>query len=152
MAEQTQGHELGWDDEITKDDSFVQLEPGDYPFTIDHYDRARHEGSEKIPPCNKAIVYFNIPAPTGETVQIREQFIMWSTLEWKLSELFRSVGLKKHGEPLKPDWNKLPGLTGRCKVSLDVDTKDPSKKYNHIVKFYDPEDAQNGSGYTAGKF
>ena len=38
MAEM--GRELNWDDEITKDSSFVELPPGDYDFTVDHYERS----------------------------------------------------------------------------------------------------------------
>ena len=53
--------ELGWEDEIVKDSSFVELPEGDYDFTIENYERSRFDGSEKIPPCNMAIVYFNIP-------------------------------------------------------------------------------------------
>ena len=45
--------ELNWDDEIEKDNSFITLPEGDYDFVIDHFERARHPGSEKIPPATK---------------------------------------------------------------------------------------------------
>ena len=49
--------ELGWDDEIQRDDSPFQVLPeGDYRFTVKKLERARHSGSEKIPACNKAIL------------------------------------------------------------------------------------------------
>lgn len=140
--------EFDWNDTIKNDNNFVKLEPGDYDFVIDHYDRARSQGSDKLPPCNMAIVYFNVKAPDGTSVSIRENFILHSKLEWKLSELFCSVGLKQKGEELKMKWDALPGMTGRCQVSLDPDTNDPSKKYNHIKKLYPKE----GKKYQTGTF
>lgn len=125
-----------WEDEIEKDSSFVELPEGDYDFVIDHYERARHAGSEKIPPCNKALVFFKVTAPDGREATIQENYMLYSSLEWKLSELFCGVGLKKKGEKLKMNWAALPGLKGRAQISLDADPKDPSIKYNHIKKIY----------------
>ena len=93
MAEE--GRELGWDDTITKDSSeFDPIPEGDYDFTIERYDRARSQGKGKLPPCNMAIVYFRIMDRDREVV-IRENFILHTSLEWKLSELFRWIGAKK---------------------------------------------------------
>lgn len=142
--------ELNWDDEITKDTNFIELPEGDYDFTIDHYERSRSRGSDKLPPSNMAIVFFNVRTPDGEEVQIRENYILHTKLEWKLSELFCGVGLKKKGEPLHMNWNALPGLTGRAKITLDSDRNDPSKKYNHIGKLYPKEDTNKK--FKAGDF
>ena len=91
---------LDWGDEIEKESSFVELPAGDYEFTIDHYERARFNGSDKLPPCNMATVYFNIRTFDGQEVQIRENFILHKKMEWKLSELFRGVGLKGENEKI----------------------------------------------------
>ena len=147
-----EGHALDWNDAIQKDNQYILLPEGDYPFTIDHYERARHDGSEKIPPCPKSVVYFNIQGDNGEMTQIRESYILWSSLEWKLSELFRSVGLKKKGEPLNMQWDKLPGLSGRCKIKIDADRKDPEKKYNHIDRLYPADGADSAAKWAPGKF
>lgn len=144
----TEGRELDWDDSIQNDSQFVELPEGDYDFVIDHYERGRSKGSEKIPASNMAIVFFNVSGQNGETTTIKENFILHSKLEWKLSELFCSVGLKKKGEELRMNWNALPGLKGRCQVTLDPDKNDPSKKYNHIKKLYPYEP----KGYTPGSF
>lgn len=149
MAE-NMDREFNWDDEITNDSNFVELPAGDYDFVIDHFERGRSKGSDKLPPCNMATVYFNVKGPDGQVAQIRENYILHSRLEWKLSELFRGVGLKKEGETLRMNWNALPGLTGRAKVTLDADRNDPSKKYNHINKLY-PKDDTNKK-YQAGNF
>ena len=59
--------ELGWDDVIEKESDFTLLPAGDYDFTITGFERARNEGSEKLPPCNKAVVSIHIDAPEGST-------------------------------------------------------------------------------------
>ena len=128
-----------WNDEIEMGSSFVELPEGDYDFMIDHYERARFNGSDKTPACNMATVYFNIRTFDNQAVQIRENFILHPNMKWKLSELFISVGLAKENERSHMPWDRLAGLTGRCQVSLDADRNDPSKKYNHIKKLYPKE-------------
>lgn len=140
--------EFDWDDEIQNDSSFVELPEGDYDFVIDHYERARHPGSEKIPPCNKALVFFKVTAPDGREATIQEGYILYSTLEWKLSELFCGVGLKKKGEKLKMNWAALPGLKGRAHITLEPGTKNTDQKFNRIKKIYPFEEKK----FEAGKF
>lgn len=124
--------EYGWDDEIQNEDAFTLLDAGDYEFEIVKYERARHEGSDKIPPCNKAVVTFRV----GETT-LTENFLLCSTLEWKLSQLFLSVGLKRHGEPLRMNWQALSGKRGVCKVIVHKYTKDGAQReINRIDKLY----------------
>ena len=54
--------EFNWDDTIEKDSTdFVLLQEGDYDFEVESYERARHGGSEKLPPCNKAVLKLRIP-------------------------------------------------------------------------------------------
>ncbi len=133
------GRELSWDDTITDDGKeFEPVPEGDYEFTIEKWDRGRSKGEGKLPPCNMATVFFNIKDRDRE-VTIRENFLLHSKMEWKLSELFRSVGLKKEGEPLRMNWTALPGLTGRAKVGLKPGLKDPSKQFNFIDKLYPKE-------------
>lgn len=144
----TEDRELGWEDTISKDSSeFEPIPEGDYDFTIEKYERARSQGKGKLPPCNMAIVYFRI-ADRGREVVIRENFILHTSLEWKLSELFRGIGAKKEGEEVRMNWSLLPGATGRAQVSLDPDRNDPSKKYNHIKKIY-PKEIKK---FETGKF
>ena len=124
--------EYSWDDEIRSEDAFTLLDAGDYEFEIVKYERARHEGSEKIPPCNKAVVTFKV----GDTI-LTENFLLCSTLEWKLSQLFLSVGLKRHGEPLRMNWAALPGRRGVCKVIVHKYMKEGSEReINRIDKLY----------------
>lgn len=147
MAEM-EGRELNWDDAISKDSGdFEPIPEGDYDFVIEKYERARSQGGGKLPPCNMAIVYFRVTDRDREVV-IRENYILHTSLEWKLSELFRGIGAKKEGEEVRMNWNLLTGASGRAQVSLDPDRKDPAKKYNHIKKIY-PKDIKK---FEAGNF
>lgn len=142
------GRELGWDDMITKEGGdFEPVPEGDYEFVIDRYERSRSKGEGKLPPCNMAVVYFVIRDRDRE-ITIRENFLLHSSLEWKLSELFRSVGMKKEGEPLRMNWADLPGKKGKAKVGLKPGIKDPNKKFNYIDKLY-PYEAPK---FQAGRF
>lgn len=146
-----EGRPLEWDDEITKSSQeFVLLEEGDYPFTIDHYERSRSQGTGKLPACNMAIVFFNVFRADGSCVQLRDRFLLHTALEWKLSSLFESVGLKQKGEPLSMVWNQLPGLSGRCHVKQTPGQKDPSRLYNEIDRLYAKEGPART--FTPGKF
>ena len=59
--------ELGWDDTIEKESAgFIILPEGDYEFKVLEFQRARHEGSEKLPPCNKAVITLVVETPEGE--------------------------------------------------------------------------------------
>ena len=67
-----------------------------------------------------------------------------------MSAFFSSLGLKKKGEPLRMNWNAVPGSTGRAHITLDPDRNDPEKKYNHVKRFY-PKDG-GAQTWKAGNF
>lgn len=138
--------ELSWDDEISQESSYVLLPEGDYNFTVTSYERARHAGSEKLPPCNKAVVNIKIVSPEGQETIIRHNLFLHTSTEGMLSSFFSSIGLKKKGEPLRMNWNMVPGSRGRCKVT----TKEYNgNNYNQISKFYAAEESK---GFTPGSF
>ncbi len=130
--------ELGWDDEISAEEmEFPLLEEGDYKFTVSKFERARFEGSAKMPPCNMAKVTFTVWGKE-DSVDITENFFLNSKMEWKLSQLFLSLGLKKHGEPLKMKWQEVTGARGKCHVYINeyVNKNGDQRKSNRIKKFY----------------
>jgi len=142
--------ELSWDDEISKEDSFVLLPEGDYNFTVESYERARHNGSEKIPPCNKAIVKIRVCSSEGD-VTLQHTLLLHTKMEWKLSEFFLAIGQKKPGEPLRMNWNQVPGSTGRLSLYIDTYKKDGKEYQNNKIKqFYQKE--SGGSRFQAGRF
>ena len=127
-----------WNDEIENDSSdFILLPDGDYDFEVLNFDRARHNGSEKLPPCNKAIVYIKIEVPEGETT-LKHNLFLHSKTEGILCAFFTCIGLRKHGEKLKMNWNKVPGSRGRCRVGQRQWSNDDGKTItmNEIKKIY----------------
>lgn len=155
-----------WDSEINNESSdFVLLPEGDYDFTVEKFERGTFDGSDKLPACKKAIVTFTIWG-AEDKISVTENFPLCSKLEWKLSSLFLSVGMKKHGEPLRMNWTGLVGQKGRCHVFTEP-SKNSDKLFNKIKKFYAyDEDVQtikpasqpvqynttSSSGWQAGKF
>ncbi len=128
-----------WDDEIEKESEFTLLEPGDYPFTITGIERGQYDGGEKIPACKKATVSFKVEDKDGNTAVLTDIFFLCSKTEWKLSQLFKSVGLKETGKKAKMDWNALPGLTGRCKV-VKKKNYNNDNEHNEIASLYAKEE------------
>lgn len=146
----TEMRELGWDDEISREGGeFLLLPEGDYNFVVESYERARHPGSDKLPACNKAILHLRVTAPEGE-INLEHNLFLHQRTEGFLSEFFTSIGLKKPGEPLRMNWNQVPGCTGRLKLGVHTwRTKDgEERKSNQVKKFY-PKAASN---FTPGKF
>lgn len=133
-----QGHELGWDDEIQQESSWILLPDGDYRFTIEKFDRARHNGSDKIPPCPKAIVSFRVFDTNGNSVLLSENLFLHTSMEWKLSEFFASIGMKQKGEKARMNWSEVYNKTGICHVKIrNYKKKDGSDgQANQIDKLY----------------
>ena len=135
--------ELAWDDEIEKDSDFVLIPEGDYNFTVAGFERGRHDGSEKLPPCPKAIVKLRVELPDGTTQELNHNLFLHSKCEGLLSAFFVGIGQKKHGEKLRMNWNNIIGARGRCKIAVRHWKSDKGEgDSNEIKKFYEPEVAQ----------
>lgn len=114
-------HELGWEDEIVTDaKEFVQLTPGDYQFTVTNLERGRHTPKSqkpgKLPACNKATLTLQIETAEG-IAQLTHNLFLHTSTEGMLSAFFGSIGQKKHGEPLRMNWNSVVGAKGVCRVN-----------------------------------
>lgn len=136
--------ELNWDDEIQKDSDYVILPEGDYDFVVESVERGRHPGSDKLPPCNKAIVKLRIDSEYGTAI-INHNLFLHTNTEGMLSAFFTAIGQKKKGEKLRMNWGSVPGSTGKVKISPK---KYNGNDYNDIKKFYPKEEKQ----YKAGAF
>lgn len=150
MSTENTGRELGWDDTIEKDASeFITLPEGDYDFMVESFDRARHNGSDKLPACNKAILKIRIDDPAG-TVIITHNLFLHTITEGMLSAFFASIGQKKKGEQLRMNWAMVPGSRGRLKLGIHKYQKDGEERtINEIKRFYPKE---NSPAFTPGKF
>lgn len=137
-----QGNALGWDDEFeAQESSFVLLPEGDYRFEIAKIEKARHNGSDKVPPCNKAIATFRIFAPQGEII-ITENYLLID-LDWarrKMTEFFSAIGFaEKGGQRVRMHWgNDLIGRRGVCHIApRKYKTNDGDERQtNDLKKLY----------------
>lgn len=155
MSEYIEEHELSWDSAIEKDaPEFILLPEGDYDFTVTKFERGRHNGSAKLPPCNKAVIYLSIETPEGNAV-IQHQLFLHTKTEGMLSAFFTAIGQKKKGEKITMNWNAVVGAKGRCKVYIDswAGNNGEERKSNKIRKFYEPEEVKpSAGGFTPGRF
>ena len=131
---------MDWDSAIEDDGQggFVLLPEGDYEFTVTGMERARHNGSAKIPACNKAILTLSVETASG-VAQVKTSLLLYKTVEWKLSSFFRCIGQKKHGERLVMDWNAVLGSTGMAHFIQRTFTGNDGtlKKANDVQYFID---------------
>ncbi|WP_313188082.1 hypothetical protein [Lacrimispora sp.] len=142
--------ELGWDDEVEKGEGggdFVLLPPGDYDFTVESFERARHPGGERSPECNKAVLKLRIDSPEGTTL-ITEGLLLYDKMEWKIAQFFLCIGEKEVNGKVKMNWPAVPGARGKATIEVTTDRNDASKKFNH-VKRYLPNEPKK---FEAGKF
>lgn len=137
------GRALDWDDTITVDDAFTLIPKGEYNYNVLNWERASYAGGTKIPACKKAIINLQILDDSGNEIgTVSENLFLHSKQEWKLSEFFRSIGQKKHGEQLVMNWNEVPGSHGRCEITVRKFTKnDGTEGESNNVKFLDPKPA-----------
>lgn len=134
------GHEFNWDDTILHDSEFVLLPEGDYDFTVKSFERGRHAGSDKLPPCNKAVLEIEITDGRNKST-VRHNLFLHSACEGMLCEFFTAIGQRRRGEPLRMNWNAVVGSRGRCKVIVDTfksRNTGEQMKSNKIRRFYEP--------------
>lgn len=144
-----------WEDVIENDGAeFVVLPEGTYPFTVKSFERAEYPGGDKIPPCKKAVLTLEIDGGALGTTEVTENLYLHSKAEWKLCQFFTAIGLRKHGEQLKMNWNAVPGTRGLCEIQVnEYKNKDGEKrKNNRVTKFCEPKPAPAAGGFTPGAF
>lgn len=136
--------ELDWDDAIEHDSpDFILLEEGEYDFVVDHYERDRHPGSEKLPPCKKAVIYLNIDTPQG-TATVRHNLFLHTRTEGMVCAFFTAIGQRQHGQRITMNWNAVPGARGRARIGIrDYN----GKKYNEVKRFLEPAAQPAAPGY-----
>lgn len=135
--------ELGWDDEIQKDNGeFIVLPAGDYNFTVTKFERGRFAGSEKMPACNQAKLELTVHSPEHGDVVIFHNLFLHTKTEGLLSSFFAGIGQKKKGQPLRMNWQTVIGSKGRLKLEINkFRGRDGDDRTNNQVKsFYSYEE------------
>lgn len=145
----TAGREFGWEDTIEKDSEFQLLPEGDCDFEVASFERGRHPGSDRLPPCNKAVLMIKVECPEGETT-IKHNLFLHSSVEGMLCAFFASIGQRKKGERITMNWNAVTGSRGRCKIGVRKWTGDDGveRSSNEIKKFYE----KSAAAFTPGEF
>lgn len=140
-APSTDARELGWDDEIVESSGFELLPEGEYDFEVINLERARHNGSTKLPPCPKAIVTLRVNIPDGLPVQVTNNFFLYSSCQGLNFDFFASIGLAQRGEPFRMRWDEIIGRTGRAKIMPRSYTGTDGKDYlsNSVKRFLPPQ-------------
>lgn len=145
--------ELGWDDQIENDGSdFEVLPEGDYNFEVVGFERGRHAGSDKLPPCHKAVISLRVKGSAGQTT-IKHNLFLHTKTEGLLCAFFVGIGQRKHGERITMNWGQVVGSRGRCKVGIHKWKNDKGEEFssNDIKKFYEPDNSQPAK-FEQGKF
>lgn len=130
-----------WDDEIEDngegDNTFVLLAPGIYGAVCHEVKRGYSQQSQ----CPQAEVVWKVVSARGRTTLI-DYINLSESVKWKILQLFRSVGFRKHGEPCKLQFNKLTGVTGWLKVDHRkyFDKNGAEKTANQISGYIPPEE------------
>lgn len=142
--------ELGWEDEISKDGNDFELLPeGDYDFVVESFERGRHNGSDKLPACNMAILKLRVKSDNGKETVITHRLFLHSRTEGMLSAFFTAIGQKEKGKPVTMNWSAVYGATGRLKLGVHEYQKDGETRKNNDVKRFYPKEARK---YEAGNF
>ncbi len=152
MNNEEMGREIGWDDSIENEgQDFEPLPEGEYEFTVVSMERGRFPGSEKMSACHSASLDLLLKGADGKERHVFDTLYLNSKAEWRLSQFFLGIGQKKKGETLKPNWNTVPGSTGRVKVYIDeyTDKKSGKPRRNNKVSEYLPYEPKK---FEAGKF
>ncbi len=156
--QKNEGYEIDWDSAIENDSTFSLIPEGDYTFTVVKFERARHEGSAKLPSCHKAVLGLNVVGTDGAHGYITHNLFLHSSTEGLICAFFTAIGQRKHGEKLVPRWHELVGSTGACQVGLRTYTKrdGSTAQSNEIKRFYDKPLSQatpvSTPSYTQGAF
>jgi hypothetical protein len=154
MANNDIGREFGWNDTIQNDSEFEPVPEGDYDFEVVGFERGRHPGSDKLPPCNKAVLDIRVTNAAGDSGTVRHNLFLHSRCEGMLCAFFVGIGQRQKGEALVMDWNKVIGARGRCKVGQRKWTgNDGSERVSNEIKcFYDPPEKSGAAKFTPGAF
>lgn len=146
------GNVLDLNGSIEKESQFVDIPEGEYDAIIDHIETDVCQWNNEYNGNPMISVYVNIQTPEGEG-QLRDNIVLNSDFEWKLSQLFLGTGQKKKGQSL-PNLgraiNEAPGLRVRVKVKKNPGKGDKSDTLYSNIDRYIEKKASGGSGWAGG--
>ncbi|MFZ2667631.1 MAG: hypothetical protein WAX40_04850, partial [Lactococcus raffinolactis] len=71
--------------------------------------------------------------------------------EWRISQFFISIGQKKKGEPLRPNWQAVLGAKGTAELEINnyTDRDGNPGKNNRVKTFNEPTQQAAAPGFQA---
>ena len=138
---------LDWNSSIENESEFELLPEGVYEFTVISMDRGRYAGSEKMSACPQANLTIEVRDPKSNIQgKVFDTLYLHKKAEWRLSQFFIAIGQKKKGEPLQPNWNMVPGSTGKLELTINEYERNGEKKKNNRVARYVPREFKAFNG------
>lgn len=129
---------LDWDSTIEEDGKvFEQLPPGEYAFKVLDFEK-EYDGKNR----NIAVLSLQCDDGKGTSGRIVDRLYLIKGAEFRLSQLWRSVGVKQHGQAVRPPWNRIVGMKGRLKLKHEEYQKDgETRKSTKVDCYLDPKPA-----------
>ena len=153
---------LSWDDEFTNEQQeFVLLPEGEYPFEVTGMERARFEGSAKLPPCSMAKLTLRIYGGAKGDTTVTHRLYLHTKVSGLLKAFFVSIGqCKQSDDVIRPRWPEVVGSKGICKLGIHEYTKQSGPnagktgQSNEVQSFLPPPEpkAAPTQGWTQGAF
>ena len=112
-----------------------------YPFEVTKFERQRHPGSAKLPPCAMALLTIQIDGGEKGHSVVTHRLYLHTRTEGLLCAFFESIGQRKHGEALRPRWNEVNGSRGRCRVGI----------HEYTNKYGDKRQSNDEGGFGGGR-
>ena len=158
MNENDDNVRIGWDYELTEDDTKggsendeVILPDGDYDAVVKSWTRSQFAGSETLAASPMAVLYIDIDGGELGRGFAQSKIILNQKLAWKIDQLAIACGFWKKGEGKgrRMPWDELKGAALRVKVTT---REYKGRKYQDIARFLPPREVQGtGDGHPAGQ-
>ena len=133
---------LNWDEEFDDGSENFILPEGDYFFEIIKFEVGHFDGSAKVDPCNRLEMLFRVETDDGRSVNVQENLLMTDSVKWRISAFLRCIGMKKKGENIRPNWNKIQGSRGKAhfKPRTYMNQRGEEREVNNVDRYldYDP--------------
>lgn len=138
---------MSWNSATSQDPNslkpFIVLPKGtQVKFTVSEFIRATTQKG-----ANMAKLVLDCEDDKGQKVSVKDNVVLLRSCEWKINQLFISLGLRLHGETAVPKWDMLKGASGLAKLDVASFQGDNGKSYdvNTILAYLEPSEVNSTS-------